>query len=120
VHIPPDPIVLLGDNKLPPRLLSTLIDNAVKYTSESGAIRIGLESQADGSVQLRVQDTGAGIPPELLPKIFDRFCRGASVRNRDQRRSVSNEGSTFTVLFPGSITRVPSPSDESKMELIGG
>jgi two-component system heavy metal sensor histidine kinase CusS len=83
VHVPPDPIVLLGDNKLLPRLLSILIDNAVKYTPEGGAIRIVLERQADGSVQLRVQDTGIGIPLELLPKIFDRFYRGDSVRSRN-------------------------------------
>jgi two-component system heavy metal sensor histidine kinase CusS len=142
LHVPPDPIVLLGDNKLLPRLLSILIDNAVKYTPEGGAIRIVLERQADGSVQLKVQDTGIGIAPELLPKIFDRFYRGDSVRNRNSGgfglglaiakwisvahdaeisvASVSHQGSTFTVLFPESITRVPSASEESKMELIRG
>ena len=142
LHVPPNPIVLLGDNKLLPRLLSILIDNAVKYTPEGGAIRIVLERQADGSVQLRVQDTGIGIPPELLPKIFDRFYRGDSVRNRNSGgfglglaiakwicvahaaeisvASVSQKGSTFTVLFPESISRVPSTSEEAKMELIGG
>jgi len=139
VHVPPDAIVLFGDNKLLPRLVSILIDNAVKYTPEGGAI---LDRQADGSVRLRVQDTGIGIPPELLPKIFDRFYRGDSVRNRNSGgfglglaiakwicvahaaeisvASVSHQGSTFIVLFPESITRVPSASEESKMELIGG
>ena len=142
VNVPPDPIVLLGDSKLLPRLLSILIDNAVKYTPEGGAIRIFLERQADGSVQLRVRDNGIGIPPELLPKIFDRFYRGDSVRNRNSGgfglglaiakwicvvhaaeitvASVPHHGSTFTVLFPESITRVPGDSEESEMELIGG
>jgi two-component system heavy metal sensor histidine kinase CusS len=142
LHVPLDPIVLLGDNKFLPRLLSILIDNAVKYTPEGGAIRIVLERQTSGSVQLRVQDTGIGMPPELLPKIFDRFYRGDSVRNRNSGgfglglaiakwicvvhaaeitvASVPHLGSTFTVLFPESITRVPGDSEESKMELIGG
>ena len=142
VNVPPDPIVLVGDYKLLPRLLSILIDNAVKYTPEGGAIRIVLERQAAGSVQLRVQDTGIGIPPELLPKIFDRFYRGDSVRNRNSGgfglglaiakwicdvhaakinvASAPHQGSTFTVVFPESITRVLSASEESEMELIRG
>jgi two-component system heavy metal sensor histidine kinase CusS len=142
LHIPPDPIVLLGDNKLLPRLLSILIDNAVKYTPEGGTIRIVLERRADSSVQLGVQDTGIGILPELLPKIFDRFYRGDSVRNRNSGgfglglaiakwisvahaaeisvASVPSQGSTFTVRFPESKTRVPSASEESKTELIRG
>jgi two-component system heavy metal sensor histidine kinase CusS len=142
VHVPPDAIVRLGDSKLLRRLLSILIDNAVKYTPEGGAIRIVLEHQADGSVRLGVQDTGIGIPSELLPKVFDRFYRGDSARNRNSggfglglaiakwisvahaaEISVASDvgqGSTFTVLFPESITRVPGAPEESKMELIRG
>jgi signal transduction histidine kinase len=93
-------------------------------------------------VLLRVQDTGIGILPELLPKIFDRFYRGDSVRNRNSGgfglglaiakwicdvhaakinvASAPHQGSTFTVVFPESITRVLSASEESEMELIRG
>lgn len=142
VHVPPDAVVLLGDSKLLRRLLSILIDNAVKYTPEGGAIRVVLELQADGSVRLRVQDSGIGIPREVLPKAFDRFYRGDSARNRNSggfglglaiakwisvahaaEISVASDvgqGSTFTVLFPESITRVPGASESSKMELIRG
>ncbi|HEY4048188.1 MAG TPA: ATP-binding protein [Acidobacteriaceae bacterium] len=122
VCLPAEPVALLGDNKLLQRLLSILIDNAVKYTPEGGAIRIFLKRHVDGSVELGVQDTGIGIAAELLPKIFDRFYRADSVRNRNSGgfglglsiakwisaahtaeisvTSIPNQGATFIVRFP--------------------
>jgi heavy metal sensor kinase len=56
------------------RLVSNLLSNAIKYTPSGGEVRLRLTPGA-GSVELAVEDTGCGIPPEHLPHIFDRFYR---------------------------------------------
>lgn len=58
------------------RLLVNLIDNAVKFTPESGTIALTLE-RSDGRAILRVCDSGPGIAPADLPFIFERFFRGS-------------------------------------------
>jgi signal transduction histidine kinase len=55
-------------------LLDNLIENALRYTPEGGVVDIRLE-QDHGRLALEVVDTGPGIPPELLPRVFDRFFR---------------------------------------------
>jgi two-component system, OmpR family, sensor histidine kinase VicK len=54
-------------------VITNLFDNAIKYT-ESGKITIGLTGD-DKIVQIRVQDTGGGIPPEDVPHLFEKFYR---------------------------------------------
>ena len=51
-----------------------LLENALRYTPVDGCISIKL-SHASNQIQVRVADTGCGIPPEELPHIFDRFYR---------------------------------------------
>ncbi|AET69088.1 signal transduction histidine kinase [Desulfosporosinus orientis DSM 765] len=64
------------------QVILNLFHNAVQHTDpEQGEILISLES-APGGVQLSVQDNGSGIPPEHLPKLFDRFYRSDSSRTR--------------------------------------
>jgi heavy metal sensor kinase len=63
------------------RLCAILIDNALKYTNPGGTIRIHTARQAPGAV-LEVVDTGIGVPPEERERVFDRFYRGASARER--------------------------------------
>lgn len=55
-------------------LLDNLIENALRYTPEGGVVDVRL-LQDQGRVALEVVDTGPGIPPELLPRVFDRFFR---------------------------------------------
>jgi len=50
------------------------LPTAVKFTPAGGTITLAAEA-ADGAVRLRVSDTGAGIRPEHVPHLFDRFCR---------------------------------------------
>lgn len=62
----------------PPRIgqvLSNLIGNAIKFTPAGGRVAVELEATADGA-ELSVTDTGAGIRPEELPHVFERFYRG--------------------------------------------
>jgi signal transduction histidine kinase len=54
--------------------LGNLLNNAVTYTPAGGKVSLST-SAADGRVELVVSDTGVGIPPEYLPRLFDRFLR---------------------------------------------
>src|SRR5262245_51705857 len=62
----------VGDERRIKQILLNLLSNAVKFTPEGG--RIGIKaSQADGSVEISVSDTGIGISPEDQAKIFEEF-----------------------------------------------
>jgi len=66
---------ICGDRHRLRQLLLNLADNAVKYNQPQGRITMNLRS-VDGQAQLTMANTGPGIPPESLPRIFDRFFRG--------------------------------------------
>ena len=57
------------------RALSNLVSNALRHTPRGGEVRLAVRQDEGGSVQVSVHDTGCGIAPEHLPKIFDRFYR---------------------------------------------
>ncbi|MBE0644831.1 MAG: GHKL domain-containing protein [Bacteroidetes bacterium] len=56
------------------RVLLNLIDNAVKYNRKNGTVRMSMALDND-FVAVRVEDTGIGIPPEAIPRLFERFYR---------------------------------------------
>ncbi|MGE3189234.1 MAG: sensor histidine kinase [Vicinamibacterales bacterium] len=62
------------------QVLANLVDNAVKYTPEGGRVRIDASAAGD-HVEIRVGDTGPGIPPHDLPRIWDRLYRGDRSRS---------------------------------------
>jgi two-component system, OmpR family, sensor histidine kinase BaeS len=64
------------------QVLSNLIGNALRYTPESGTITLAASS-AGGVVEIRVEDTGKGIPPDRLPNLFQRFYRVEDAREQD-------------------------------------
>jgi signal transduction histidine kinase len=63
-----------GDRNRLERVLSNLLDNALKYTPEGGLITVAI-CTVNGQVEVRVTDTGPGIPSEHQERIFDRFAR---------------------------------------------
>jgi len=75
-------IVVPGDKTRLRQMLLNLIDNAVKYTSRGGQIRLSLEME-DNFARIQVKDTGIGISPKDLPRIFDRFFRVDKARSRE-------------------------------------
>jgi two-component system OmpR family sensor kinase len=78
-----DQAIIEGDPDRLKQLLLNLIDNALKYTPPEGQITISLYRDQDG-VRVSVADNGVGIPPDVLPQIFDRFYRA----QREGRKGV--------------------------------
>jgi two-component system phosphate regulon sensor histidine kinase PhoR len=123
-------VVLLGEPRELQSALSNLVSNAVRYTPADGLIQVHTSVKTDGSLQLSVKDSGAGIAAEHLPRLAQRFYRVDRSRSRDsggtglglaivkhvmQRHggalsisSVLGQGSTFTLVFPSSRWRASS------------
>lgn len=70
------------DRKLIQRALSNLVSNALSHSHRGGLIALSAQRQ-DKQIRVQVRDTGSGITPEALPRIFDRFYRGDPARSRD-------------------------------------
>jgi signal transduction histidine kinase len=68
-------ITLRGDRHRLRQLLLNLADNAVKYNQPKGGVIMSL-LKSGNMAQFTITNTGAGIPPEILPRVFDRFFRG--------------------------------------------
>jgi signal transduction histidine kinase len=65
------------------QVLSNLVSNALRFTPAGGSIQLGADSDGDGSaIRFRVADSGAGIPAEMLPHVFDRHWQ-AQRKNRE-------------------------------------
>ncbi|MBF6614405.1 MAG: HAMP domain-containing protein [Chloroflexi bacterium] len=79
--------VVLADVDRLKQALSNLIDNAIKYTPRGGKVTLGLRDVADG-VEISVADTGAGIPPEELNRVMERFYQVDKSRSSAQGRSI--------------------------------
>jgi heavy metal sensor kinase len=114
---------VVADESLFRRVLTILLDNAVKYTPAPGVIDVILEER-DGCAVVSVNDTGIGIPPEERSKIFDRFYRVDKARGRATGgaglglaiarwivechggsitvESAANKGSRFSVQMPAA------------------
>jgi heavy metal sensor kinase len=72
---------VMGDETLLRRLADILLDNAFKYTPDSGSVRLVLES-GEQSLAISVEDSGVGIAKEEQQKIFERFYRVDKARSR--------------------------------------
>ena len=85
-----------GDRGMLRRALSNLLDNALRFTPPGGEVRVRIE---DG-VRLSVENTGDGIPTELLPRLFDRFYRADPARHEG-----SSEHAGLGLAITQSIVR---------------
>jgi len=93
------------------RALSNLLDNALRFTPDGGKITIAAETKPDRT-ELAIEDTGCGIPPQHLPRIFDRFYRADSSR--------SSQGTGLGLALVKSITNLHGGSVEVASEVNRG
>jgi signal transduction histidine kinase len=77
-----DQVTVLGDSDRLKQLFLNLVNNAIVYTPDGGAVIMSL-SKMDGSAIVEISDNGVGIPAEDLPLIFDRFYRVDKARSRN-------------------------------------
>ena len=106
VDAPQDLPLVMADIGLVERVLTNLIENALAWTPAGGSVRVALERE-NGTVHVSVIDTGAGIDPEDLTRIFERFYRADRSRDRSRggaglglaiaREIVEMHGSALTV-----------------------
>ncbi|HJU41909.1 MAG TPA: HAMP domain-containing sensor histidine kinase [Vicinamibacterales bacterium] len=112
-------LVVVADRDRLRQAIANLVDNAIKYTPRGGRVDVGAEHAAN-TVEIRVSDTGPGIPERDLPRIFDRLYRADQSRTtrglglglslvrayvEAQGGTVSvdsqpGKGSTFTIRLP--------------------
>jgi signal transduction histidine kinase len=117
----------LGDILRLRQLLLILFDNALKHTPAGGIVSVRLTAQ-DDRARLEVTDSGPGISPADLPRIFDRFYRADQARSGEgsglglaigkwiveahggqiQAGNATPRGAVFSLILPISRTRIPS------------
>jgi PAS domain S-box-containing protein len=85
LQLPPEPVCLGADPLRMAQVLANLLSNAAKYTDPEGEIRLTAGIEAE-EIVIRVADSGIGIPPEALPRLFEMFARGSG------RRGVAEDG----------------------------
>ena len=117
----PGDVEVFCDAEAVSQVLSNLLDNAIKYSPESGHVRVS-HRVLTGFVEISVADTGIGIPAADLPRLFERFYRVDKARSRElggtglglaivkhlvrshggevSVESVPNQGSTFRFTLP--------------------
>ncbi|PZE74250.1 cell wall metabolism sensor histidine kinase WalK [Curtobacterium sp. MCBD17_019] len=81
VDVPDEPVVVLGDAARLHQVVVNLVTNARTHTPDGTRITVGIATGPEG-VDLTVRDTGQGIDPAFLPKMFERFARADSSRSR--------------------------------------
>ena len=83
IQLPPEPVRIHGDLTRLSQVLANLLNNAAKYTDEGG--QIWLEGTLEeGQAVLCIRDTGAGIAPTLLPRVFELFAQAERTLDRSQ------------------------------------
>ena len=110
IDISTEPVWVNGDAIRLEQVLTNMLTNAIKYTPAGGRIRVELRGDGPDAV-VTVEDTGVGIPPDLLPHIFDMFIQGDRTLDRARgglgigltlvRRLVELHGGTITAASDG-------------------
>ncbi|MCU1472489.1 HAMP domain-containing sensor histidine kinase [Amnibacterium sp.] len=82
LELPDEPVTVRGDDLRLHQVFANLLTNARVHTPGGTRVVVELARPGDDTVEVRVRDTGPGIPAELQPTLFERFVRGDSSRNR--------------------------------------
>jgi len=123
LQMPAEPLVVDGDRVRLVQVVTNLLNNAARYTPPKGRINVCCE-RVGNDVELRVEDTGYGISPKLLPHVFDAFVQGNERQSIGLglglaivRRLTTLHGGTISVHSEGErrgtkfIARLPLADD---------
>ena len=125
-QLPDEPVVVSLDRERIYQVLGILLDNAVKYTDEDGSVSVSVRSDRD-TVELAVEDNGAGIDRQHLPHVFERFYQvdvarsagGSGLGLAIAKQIVEQHGGTISVtsdVGAGSRFSVVLPADDEPGE----
>lgn len=89
---------IMGDRLMIRRALSNLLSNAIRHTPQDSAITVNIGSES-GFVVISVENPGSPVPPDQLPRLFDRFYRGSASRHR------TDEGAGLGLAISQSIVK---------------
>ncbi len=113
----PDALFVSGDLRKLQRVFANLLDNAIKYTSEGGEVRMSATGN-ESAVTIAIKDTGIGISERDMPHVFDRFFRG------DRSRSAQGSGlglalaQALVTAHKGRISVTSSPDQGSSFTVV--
>ncbi len=114
----PARLLINGDIRMIQRMISNLLDNAVKYTPEGGNIKVAANADSQQSIQISIKDTGIGISTADMQHIFERFYR----RDPSRSRTGTGLGLSFARAIArthgGDITVTSEPSNGSTFTVI--
>jgi two-component system OmpR family sensor kinase len=82
LELPDEPVIVRGDDLRLHQVFANLLTNARVHTPAGTRVAVELGPPVDDAVEVRVRDSGPGIPAELQPTLFERFVRGDSSRTR--------------------------------------
>ncbi len=105
--------LVFADIGLCERVLGNLIENAIRYTPETGSISVSAARENE-RIQVRVSDTGSGIPSEDIPHLFDRYYR------RDRSRRDSNAGTGLGLVITRRILELHGSGIDVRSSVPGG
>lgn len=133
LQLPEEPIFVEADPTRLAQVILNLLNNAAKYSEEGGYVCLTVEKSGD-VVVLRVRDSGIGISPEALPKIFELFAQGERSLDRAQgglgigltlvRRLVELHGGTVQAMSEGLgrgsefVVRLPTLKEEGRSRTV--
>ena len=107
VSMPPDDLLVAGDIDRLAQVVGNLLVNAAKYTDEGGRIWLGATREGEEAV-IRVRDTGVGIAPEMLPRVFELFAQA----DRSLARTQGGLGIGLTMVK--NLTRMHGGSVDAR------
>jgi signal transduction histidine kinase len=136
IALPAEPVCVLADPVRLEQILANLVNNAAKYTDPGGHIWLTAEVKG-GEVSVSVRDTGIGMPPEILPRVFELFTQADTALDRSRgglgigltlvsslvrmhggrveaRSAGPGRGSEFIVRLP--VLRAPFPEAQPAAE----
>jgi heavy metal sensor kinase len=112
----PERCVVRADRGRVQRIVANLVDNALKYTPRGGSVTIAV-AEEEGGARVDVRDTGVGVAPGELPRIFERFYRGDGSRTGRGSGLGLSLARAFARAHGGDLTAVSAPGRGSTFTL---